>query len=251
MASNGRRLCFGAPTAPVAACLHRPRARRGATDGAGKVPDRGWRSLFLVPIGRRCPRVMTEQTDPTASAFEPPWPSAVAVVGAIALYVSLPDSVISGSHSTGLIRFIVPALELAVLIPLAVAAPHRHVYESGKRRTAAITLTAVVSLANIASLGFLIHELLYTGTALHRRQLLVVAAQIWSTNVIVFGLWYWELDGGGPPKRFADLPAPRDFAFPQMTDPRSRPQAGTHASSTSCMSPTPTPAPSAPLTRCP
>ena len=40
------------------------------------------------------------------------------------------------------------------------------------------------------------------------------------TNVIVFALWYWELDGGGPPARLATPEAPRDFAFPQMTDPQ-------------------------------
>ena len=49
----------------------------------------------------------------------------------MALYVSLPGEIISGSHATSLFRVVVPLLELALLIPLAVAAPHRHVYESG------------------------------------------------------------------------------------------------------------------------
>ena len=30
---------------------------------------------------------------------------------------------------------------------------------------------------------------------------------------------YWELDGGGPPARFREPNARRDFAFPQITDP--------------------------------
>jgi hypothetical protein len=37
--------------------------------------------------------------------------------------------------------------------------------------------------------------------------------------VIAFALWYWELDGRGPPARLADPSAPRDFAFTQMTTP--------------------------------
>jgi hypothetical protein len=58
------------------------------------------------------------------------------------------------------------------------------VYESGKRRMAAITLTAIVSLANIASLGFLVHELLYSGATLHGRQLLSAAGQIWCAHPV-------------------------------------------------------------------
>jgi hypothetical protein len=48
--------------------------------------------------------------------------------------------------------------------------------------------------------------------------LLLTGGAIWLTNVIVFALWYWELDGGGPPKRLRDPSTPRDFAFVQMTD---------------------------------
>jgi uncharacterized membrane protein len=151
--------------------------------------------------------------------FEPRWPAVLAVLVAIALYASLPDEIISGAHATNVFRFGVPLLALALLIPLAVTAPHRHVYESGRRRALAIALTAIVSLANVTALGFLIHYLLVGGPAVHGRQLLLGGAQIWWTNVIAFALWYWELDGGGPPARLRDPKAPRDFAFIQMTDP--------------------------------
>jgi hypothetical protein len=51
------------------------------------------------------------------------------------------------------------------------------------------------------------------------RLLIVSGAGVWLTNVIVFGLWYWEMDRGGPLKRRSeDHPAP-DFLFPQMTNP--------------------------------
>jgi hypothetical protein len=68
---------------------------------------------------------MTDDTHTSAPPFEPRWPSVVAIGVAIALYVSLPDTIISDSYGSGAIRFIVPALELALLIPLAVAAPDR------------------------------------------------------------------------------------------------------------------------------
>jgi uncharacterized membrane protein len=151
--------------------------------------------------------------------MEPRWPAAVSVLVAMFLYVTLPDEIISGSHATTFFRFFVPALELALLIPLAVAAPHRHVYESGRRRLAAVILVAIVMVANTVALGFLIHFLITGGASVHGKQLLLGGAQIWVTNVIVFALWYWELDGGGPPARMRDPKGRRDFAFIQMTDP--------------------------------
>jgi uncharacterized membrane protein len=142
-----------------------------------------------------------------------------AVLVAMALYASLPGRLISESHDSTVFRVLVPALELALLLPLAVATPHRHVNESGHRRMAAIAMIAVVTVANTVSLAFLLHFLLTAGSAVHGRQLLLSGGAIWSTNVIVFALWYWELDGGGPPARMRDPKAPRDFAFVQMTDP--------------------------------
>jgi uncharacterized membrane protein len=151
--------------------------------------------------------------------FEPRWPASIAVGVAIVLYVTLPVQIVPGQHISIVLRVIVPVLELALLIPLAVTAPHRHVNESGGRRKAAISLIAIISIANAVSLGFLIHLLLYGGPGVQGRELLLAAVQIWLTNVIVFGLWYWELDGGGPPARLRNPAAPRDFAFVQMTDP--------------------------------
>ncbi len=156
---------------------------------------------------------------------EPRWPAGIAVLVALALYVTLPAPVLLGSRFTTEFRLIVPALELGLLIPLAVTAPHREPIESGRRRRAAIIMIAIISLANILALGFLIAALLDPHSDLSGRSLLLAAVQIWVTNVIAFGLWYWELDGGGPPARFREPSARRDFAFPQMTDPEVAPDA--------------------------
>jgi uncharacterized membrane protein len=152
---------------------------------------------------------------PSPPTSEPRWPSALAVLGAVGLYMTLPETLVLGPSYD---RFVIPALELAVLVPLTVAAPHRQVSESGARRKAAMLLTALISIANALALAFLIHELVYN-TGIAGRPLLYGAFDVWVTNVIVFGLWYWELDGGGPPKRLERPEDTRDFAFVQMTDP--------------------------------
>src|SRR5438034_5528237 len=69
---------------------------------------------------------MSTQTAPQLPTFEPRWPAALAVLAAIGLYASLPSKLISDEHASGLIRFVVPAFELALLVPLAVTAPYRH-----------------------------------------------------------------------------------------------------------------------------
>jgi hypothetical protein len=81
----------------------------------------------------------------------------------------------------------------------------------------AISLTALLSVANLVALAVLVRRLL--GGTIGGSELLFAAGQIWTTNVIAFGLWYWELDGGGPPRRRAIPLGRRDFAFVQMTVP--------------------------------
>jgi hypothetical protein len=80
-------------------------------------------------------------------------------------------------------------------------------------------LIATLSLANEWSAALLIHALV-TGTfASSAAVLLGSGAAIYITNIIVFGLWYWELDRGGPVARaHATRPYP-DFLFAQMTSP--------------------------------
>ncbi len=76
-----------------------------------------------------------------------------------------------------------------------------------------------MSLSNATSAGRLIVDLV-RGEGIHDpSQLLLTGASIWFTNVIVFGLWYWEFDRGGPVERaVATQPFP-DLLFPQMTSP--------------------------------
>ena len=93
-----------------------------------------------------------------------------------------------------------------------------------------------MSLSNAASGGRLIVDLVRAKGINDPTQLLLTGAAIWLTNVIVFGLWYWEFDRGGPVERAAGTQPYPDFVFPQMTNPELAPSSGNPASSTTSTS---------------
>ena len=144
---------------------------------------------------------------------EPRWPASLAVVVCAALNYILPQAYTLGPS------WFVPGLELAIVIPLTAIAPRRVPRERRWSEIAAVVVIAVVSVANVASLVLLIRQLLYHGKDVTGLELLVSSAAIWVTNVVVFGLWYWELDRGGPDARLRADHGPPDFLFPQMSTP--------------------------------
>ncbi len=148
-------------------------------------------------------------------------PPLMAIVVAIALQVVLPNSVIKGLGP----RWLVPVIEGALLVVVAVANPHRIDRAQSNLRLLSLAMIAVVTGANVLALVQLIRALL-DATAAGGRSLVFASVPIWLTNVIAFGLWYWELDRGGVTARM--LPAHRqpDFLFPQMSVPGSAPGWG-------------------------
>jgi len=109
--------------------------------------------------------------------------------------------------------------ELVLLIPLAWRRPRRWLEQTGHRRTVALALLGLISLANALLLVALIASLVRGGEK-SGAQLLLKAITVWGTNVITFGLWYWEFDRGGPVRRLRPNPPPPDFQFPQMENPQ-------------------------------
>jgi len=126
-------------------------------------------------------------------------------------------------------RWLAPSVELALLIPLSIAT----VWTQRRARTAltkqqwklvgrdrlrvrrlAIALTAVVTLMNFGALARLIAAIL-AGRAGSGQTLLLDAINIWATNVIIFALWYWALDRGGPAGAFGPKQG-KDFLFTQQ-----------------------------------
>jgi hypothetical protein len=145
---------------------------------------------------------------------------AVALV--IGLQVTL--AVVSVARGWQLIGFpgwvwLIPAVpEAALLLPLAWSVPRHRLEQMGRRRTVAVALVGLITAANALALIALIASLL-SAEEKSGGELLLKGATIWSTNVITFGLLFWEVDRGGPIRRCLPDPPPRDFQFPQDENP--------------------------------
>jgi hypothetical protein len=138
-------------------------------------------------------------------------PVAIAVGVAIALQLVLPNKLVIHPW------WLVPALEGALLVGLIAANPGRISRTSTTLRTASVTLIVLISVANAWSTGELVNGLINGTQGRNPGELLARGASIYITNIIVFSLWYWEWDRGGPVAR-ATAPRPyTDFLFPQMT----------------------------------
>jgi hypothetical protein len=116
-------------------------------------------------------------------------------------------------------RYLLPGLELALLIVISIASPVRISRESTFLRLLGLALVFVASVATLYSAYRLASGLVRGTVGADPAALLLNAAAVWFTIVIVAALWYWEMDRGGPAARAnARNPYP-DFLFPQMTVP--------------------------------
>lgn len=162
-------------------------------------------------------------SEPSGRTYPPPagaeafWPVQATVLTAIALQVGLSKRLTVGP------AWLVPALEGVLLLGLSMATPRQLEHEHRGRRLTAIALTAFVSAANVFSLVELTHLLLHHVVS-NGSELIVSGMLIWLTNFLIFALWYWEMDRGGPGRRAAGHDGPPDFLFPQMSDDRIEPR---------------------------
>jgi hypothetical protein len=146
------------------------------------------------------------------------WQVAICTAIAIALQVAVPDRLVLLSPSWAL-----PALQGAMLICLILANPHRINRQSRALRFFGLMLAALISFANAWSLERLAAGLVTGHQHWDAGPLLITGGAIWLTNVIVFGLWYWEFDRGGPVARALGSNPYPDFQFPQMVSPEMAP----------------------------
>ena len=142
------------------------------------------------------------------------WAACASVVAVAVAQLLLPGRLLPGPN------WLLPAIEVLLVAGLLAADPARLTPESKDLRLVALALVAVVGAANAASLVLLIRELVQGGLS-DGRALLGSAAIVWLTNVVVFGLLYWELDRGGPLARAGARPAPDrpGLLFPQDASP--------------------------------
>jgi hypothetical protein len=164
---------------------------------------------------------------PSEDLGESPLLPAAALFTAAVLYADLPTRFIAGGGAFSVVRWVVPALTVLVLVALGVIRPSgRLVRAFGwrpqvlhlTRRRLALTTIAVVSAANSASIILLVH-LLVNQPSPNAQPLLRAAVHMWVVNVLLFALWFWQLDGGGPVDRPTCAQTERDFLFPQQTEP--------------------------------
>jgi hypothetical protein len=141
---------------------------------------------------------------------EPRWQALLAVLAIGAIYLALPRNLVVGPV------WFLPTLIVVLLMPTVMS--HR----AGKRslnRALGILINGITTLALIASVALLVRAL-----PTHKEAplaLLRSGGLLWLTNVIVFALWYWRLDGGGPTKRHEEKKfGSTSFLFPQMQIPR-------------------------------
>jgi hypothetical protein len=137
-------------------------------------------------------------------------PAAIAILVVAVLYLLIPSQLSLGP------AILFPVIAVLCVLPLTIADALG--LERPWERPLALTLLGLTALANGTSILLLVHELIARSTEMSGRQLLAGSLTVWVANVIVFALWYWELDRGGPRQREADGGDTPDFLFPQMTD---------------------------------
>lgn len=137
-------------------------------------------------------------------------PAAIAILVVAVLYPLIPSQLSLGP------AILFPIVAVLGVLPLTIADALG--LEHPWQRPLALTLLGLTAAANGTSIALLVRELIARSSDMSGRQLLAGSLTVWVANVIVFALWYWELDRGGPRQREADGGGTPDFLFPQMTD---------------------------------
>ena len=163
------------------------------------------------------PRAREKSRRDRLGDLDPFWAAQLVIAGTIVLDFALPSRVTLRPF------WLLPSMEALVLIALIMSAPHPRMRDSQLRRRVSIALIALVSLVNTFSLVLLVHYLLHGGKS-NGRSLIGAGIVLWVTNVLLFGLWYWELDRGGPLARSHNHGRLPDFLFVQMTQSRYAPR---------------------------
>jgi hypothetical protein len=143
------------------------------------------------------------------SQIEPYWHVQLAVLVAVFLQLGLNEKFTIGP------KYLIAGFECLLILALALFGTKQHKIIRHIRRSLAVILIAFISAFNIVSLVLVINELLGS-KQVTGKQLIISSISIYLTNIIIFGLWYWELDSGGSIGQSTDE-VPIDFLFPQMT----------------------------------
>jgi uncharacterized membrane protein len=146
------------------------------------------------------------------------WPMATAVLAAIVLQVVTP-------HRGRLaVWWLFPVLEAVLLVVVILRDPGRIDRRTVQARRSTIILIAMMTIGTMIAAALLVYDILSGNVHATATNLLGRGAAVWFTNVIVFSLWYWELDRGGAAERAAGSAIRPSFAFPENATPELVPE---------------------------
>ncbi len=137
------------------------------------------------------------------------WEAIIGMLAVGLLYAALPAQLIIGPS------WLLLVIEAVLLLPLIITISNRRGLSHKAIRVLILILLAVLTLALAIGVALLIITL---PTDKHATNLLRSSVLLWSSNILVFGLWYWQIDGGGPVKRHFSGHQAADFMFPQQVN---------------------------------
>ena len=176
---------------------------------------RRWLERLLDPSVVIARKVQTTLIDPAArlitTGIESFWPPISAIIVATLLQASLPQRV-------GQLRWVSVVLCLVLLVVFAFVNPRQIEQRHRPLRGVMLALVAALSIGNAISGAQLVIDLVNGEGIRDAGTLLRTGGAIWLTNVIVFSLWYWLFDRGGPYARAQQQDPFPAFMFPQMEE---------------------------------
>jgi hypothetical protein len=179
---------------------------------------------------------------PPGVEAEPRWPMATAVLAATILYVGMPHR----GRIPGWWLF--PVVQLVLLGLLIAHDPGRIDRRSPRLHRLMMALLVVMTGGTVLGVVVLAYDILNAAMDITATILLGRGAAVWVANVIIFSLWYWQVDRGDPPSGPPARPSAPASPSPRTPPLSLRRQGGDRPIRTTCTWPTPTPPRSAPPT---
>ena len=146
------------------------------------------------------------------SVGEPRWPMALGVVATGILRAALPSQLRNGDA-----RWLFLIVVLGLLLALIIRDPGRIDRDLPWLQVLTGSMIGLITLVNASAAVRMVVGIINSSSFTNNAKVLLASGgAIWLTNVIAFGLWYWDLDGGGPAARARGSTISRAFVFPEM-----------------------------------
>src|SRR5215469_11922803 len=140
------------------------------------------------------------------------WPVGLAIVVVTVLHVALPAKYRVNPP------WVLPVVLLGLLAALIIGDPGRIDRQKTWLRVVTGAVIVCLTVANLAAAGRLVNDIVTNNKlfSANATGLLATGGVIWATNVVAFGLWYWDLDRGGAAARAHHPDASPALVFPEM-----------------------------------